>query len=69
MTRSHSIRSIGLETFLDTHRGLHANLGYTDFVGMLEMGVPKRKMARRFSVTAPTIYKWIAIYEAELNRS
>lgn len=63
MTRAGSIRSIGLQTYLD--RKDESLTQYQIFCQMMERGVSSHSMSKFFGVSDYVIYKWQSIYREE----
>ena len=63
-----SIRDVGLESYLNDTAKIHNDRNYDDFIRLLTVGdefgdpIPKRKLARIFKVSRPTVEKWISIW-------
>lgn len=60
-----SIRSQGLQIFLDTNAEKHNGLGYKQFYLFLESKVNITNIARAFKVSRPTAVNWLEIYHEE----
>lgn len=67
MTRKHSLKLLGLKQWLENTKAVHNGLGYDEFVERVKADVTKRRIARDFDVTIPTVYAWIRQYQEEKN--
>lgn len=67
--KSVSIRSIGLEHYLNDTRHLHNDQGYDQFKFYLKYRVPHSAIGRMFNISSrDTITKWVTIYNEEQER-
>lgn len=62
-----SIKNMGLKGYLESTTVMHNGLGYGEFVARIKLESPKTKIAKKFKVEKKTIYRWIEVYEEELN--
>lgn len=60
-----SIRTIGLEKYLNDSKDMHNNKGYAEFKEYLKYNVPRAAIGRLFHVGRPTIVKWEGVYKIE----
>lgn len=65
MSRSDSIRAMGLQHYLEIHAGLHHGKSYHDLLEMIRYKGSINYMARAFGVSKNTMQKWVKIYHEE----
>jgi hypothetical protein len=67
VNQPHSIRVIGLKTYLDQTADQHNGFGYDQFHAMVNIQRPPTvaSMSRIFGVSKHTMNKWLAIYQEE----
>lgn len=66
--RPNSIRSEGLQAYLDRTKADHNGQGYDDLVFYLKHRVPYSAISRMFNIShRATINKWLLIYREELG--
>lgn len=63
-----SIAKEGLKPYLERTKEEHNGYGYEEFVKRIELGEPKTVMAKAFSVSKQTMYKWLEVHEQERAR-
>jgi len=56
---------IGLEKYLDGTKDFHNGNGYSDFVDLLNLKVPKTEIAKKFNVSKVTIHAWVKKLEVK----
>lgn len=58
------LEELGLEDYLNGTKGLHNGQGFKDFESAVGVPDPNvTEIARQFSVTRPTVYEWIKLYD------
>lgn len=60
-----SIRTVGLKVYLNNTVGEHDGYDYDTFVKEIKKGQNATALSRMFTVSRPTIEKWISIYREE----
>lgn len=63
--KAERIADVGLRAYLDKTKDEHNDLGYDNFVSMINSGVNKSNLGRAFGVNRDTIYRWIRIKDTE----
>lgn len=64
-----SIRTEGLENYLNRTASKHNGFGYAELVKLTDAKVNLANIAKAFTVNRVTITKWLSIHEDELHRS
>jgi hypothetical protein len=62
---SGKLEEMGLEDYLNATKGLHNGNGFKEFERMVTKEPPENRslIAEKFSVTRPTVYEWIKLFD------
>lgn len=65
LANKQSIKTIGLQKYLESTKENHNDYSYTDFIKLYDLKVNMANIAKAFGVDYRTIKYWITIHEEE----